>query len=333
MHSHTNVLLNAKLTALMHGRTSKDIVVSALPCPHVYGNVVMNAGLLAGATLVLHPRFEEQAVLESIARYHATMFEGVPAMYLFLLNHPALAEADLSSLRLCTVGGQTMPVPKMRAVEQRFGCPLIELWGMTELAGLGTTFSHLGPIKHGSIGVPLPSLEAKIVDVVDASRTLGVDEPGELMLRGPVVMQGYFNNEVATHETIEPDGWLHTGDIAKRDADGLIYVLDRKKDVILTGGYNVYPAEIERVLAEHPDVAVAAVGAVPDEIKGELPRAYIVLRAGAPADEHALLAFCRIRLAAYKMPRSVRFVGDLPRTSSGKIMRRRLHELDAASNH
>jgi long-chain acyl-CoA synthetase len=321
--------MNATLTALMHGRRAGDIVVSALPCPHVYGNVVMNSAFLVGMTLVLHARFDEAAVLDSIARHRATLFEGVPAMYMFLLNHPALPGADLSSLRLCTVGGQTMPLPRMQEVERRFGCPLIELWGMTELAGLGTTFSHFGPVRHGSIGVPLPYLEARVVDVADPRRVLGPDQPGELQLRGPVVMQGYFGDEAATRETIDADGWLRTGDIARRDSDGFLYVVDRRKDMILTAGYNVYPAEIERVLAEHPAVAICAVGAIPDEVKGELPKAYVVLRAGVTASAEELVAFCRERLAAYKVPRAIAFVADLPRTSSGKVMRRRLAELDA----
>jgi long-chain acyl-CoA synthetase len=249
-------------------------------------------------------------------------------MYMLLLNHPALAGADLGSLRLCTVGGQTMPVAKMREVEARFGCPLVELWGMTEIAGLGTTFPHYGPLKHGSIGVPMPGFEARIVDATDGSRTLGVDEPGELMIRGPSVMHGYFGNDDATRATLEPDGWLHTGDVARRDADGYLYIVDRKKDMILTAGYNVYPAEIERVLAEHPGIALAAVGAIPDDVKGELPKAYVVPKSGATLDPDEVISFCRARLAAYKVPRAVSFVADLPRTSSGKVMRRRLTELD-----
>ena len=328
MHSHRGVVLNTKLTALMHGRSSDDVAVNALPLPHVYGFVVMNAAFLVGMKLVMHPVFDPGEMLKSVARHRATVLEGVPTMYMLMLEHAAIESAELSSLRMCSVGGQTMPIPKMVEVEERFGCPLIELWGMTELAGLGTTFSHLGPFRHGSIGVPMPYIEARIVDAEDATRELPADEPGELMIRGPVVMQGYFGNEAATRETIEPDGWMHTGDIASRDADGFIHIVDRKKDMILTAGYNVYPAEIERALAGHPAVALAAVGPVADEKKGELAKAYIVLKDGVEADESEVIAFCREKLAAYKAPRLVRFVDDLPRTSSGKVMRRKLHELD-----
>ncbi len=329
MQSHTSVAMNIALTALMHGRTHEDTVVSALPCPHVYGNVVVNGALMIGMTLVMHATFAEEAILQSIQEYGATMFEGVPTMYMFLLSHKGLADYDLSTLRCCTVGGQTMPVPKMEEVEERFGCPLIELWGMTELAGLGTTFAHYGPIKHGSIGVALPYVEARIADADDATKTLGADEPGELMIRGPIVMLGYYGNEDATRETIEPDGWLHTGDIAMMDNDGCIFIVDRKKDMILTAGYNIYPAELERVIAGHPDVAMVAVGSIPDEDKGELAKAYVIPREGASPDAESIIRYCREHLAAYKVPRAVRFVADFPKTSSGKIMRRKLHELDA----
>jgi long-chain acyl-CoA synthetase len=315
MQSHYSVAINIALTALMHGRTHDDSVVSALPCPHVYGNVVLNGAFMTGMTLIMHATFGEEAILESIQEHRATMFEGVPTMYMFLLAYAKLDDYDLSSLRCCTVGGQTMPVPKMEEVEQRFGCPLIELWGMTELAGLGTTFAHNGPIKHGSIGVVLPYVEARIAAVDDASKTLAADEPGELMIRGPIVMLGYYGNEDATRENIEPDGWLHTGDIATMDSDGCIFIVDRAKDMFLTAGYNVYPAELERVIAGHPDVAMVAVGSIPDE-------------AGVSPDADNIVAFCREHLAAYKVPRAVQFVDDFPKTSSGKIMRRKLYELD-----
>ena len=327
MQSHRSVLLNAELTATMHVRTASDVVVTALPCPHVYGNVVMNAAMLHGTTLVLHPTFVAGEVLASIERHRATMFEGVPTMYLYLLDHPDLGATDLSSLTRCTVGGQTMAVEKMREVEERFGCPLIELWGMTEIAGLGTTHPSYGPNRHGSIGVPMPLVSARIAAVDDASVTLPSGAVGELMVRGPIVMQGYFGNEAATRETIEPDGWLHTGDLARMDDDGYVFVV-RRKDMILTAGYNVYPAEIERVLSAHPAVSMVAVGPQPDAAKGELAKAYVVLKQGASASEDELVDFCRRELAAYKVPRSVQFVDDLPKTSTGKIMRRELRSLD-----
>jgi long-chain acyl-CoA synthetase len=326
--SHRNILLNVAMTALMHQRSDRDTVVTALPCPHVYGNVVMSGAIQTGMTLVLHPAFDEKTIMQSIQEHKATLFEGVPTMFMFLLNHPELEHHDLSSLRCCTVGGQTMPKPKMEEVEERFGCPLIELWGMTELGGLGTTFASNGPVKHGSIGVALPYVEARIADTEDAGKTLPAGEVGELMIKGGIVMQGYYGNDKATREAIEPDGWLHTGDVASMDDDGCVFIVDRKKDMILTAGFNVYPAEIERVVAGHPDVALVAVGSIPDEDKGELAKAYIVPRTGATPDADSIIAFCREHLAAYKVPRAVQFVDDLPKTSTGKVMRRELQTLD-----
>jgi long-chain acyl-CoA synthetase len=278
----------------------------------------------------MHPRFDPAEILTSIETHRATMFEGVPTMYLYMLAHPDLDAFDLSSLTRCTVGGQTMPVAKMEEVERRFGCPLIELWGMTEIAGLGTTFPSNGPRKLGSIGIAMPWVEARVGDVADAGVTMPRGEVGELMIRGPIVMQGYYGNEEATRATIEPDGWLHTGDLATMDEDGAVFVVDRKKDMINTAGFKVFPAEIERVVAAHPSVAMVAVGRVPDEMKGEIAKAYVVLKPDAEPDADGILALCRDQLAAYKVPRAVQFVPDLPKTSTGKIMRRELSTLDVA---
>jgi long-chain acyl-CoA synthetase len=329
MQSHRAVMTNVAMAAQMHLKTAADVVVSALPCPHVYGNVVFQGAMLCGMKLVLHPRFDAAEILASLETHRATMFDGVPTMYMYMLASPELPRRDLSSLTRCTVGGQTMPVAKMREVEERFGCPLIELWGMTELAGMGTTFPVYGPHKLGSIGIALPYCEARIADVADASKTMPRGEVGELMMRGPIVMRGYWGNEKATRDTIEPDGWLHSGDLASMDEDGAVFIVDRKKDMINTAGFKVFPAEIERVVAGHPSVALVAVGGAPDELKGEIAKAYVVLKPGASADAEAILALCRRELAAYKVPREVRFVADLPKTSTGKIMRRELKSLDA----
>lgn len=328
MQSHRAVILNGAITAQMHAKSILDTVVTALPCPHVYGNVVFNGAMLCGLKLILHPRFDAAGMLASIQAHKATMFEGVPTMYMYMLAHPDLAKFDLTSLTRCTVGGQTIPVAKMEEVEKRFGCPLIELWGMTELAGLGTTFPSHGPHKLGSIGIALPHVEARIADVADASKTMPGGEVGELMIRGPIVMQGYYGNEAATRETIDPDGWLHSGDLAHMDEEGAIFIVDRRKDMINSGGFKVFPAEIERVVAAHPAVAMVAVGSQSDELKGEIAKAYVVLKPGAAADAEEIIALCRKELAAYKVPRAVQFVPDLPKTSTGKIMRRELSKLD-----
>jgi long-chain acyl-CoA synthetase len=217
-----------------------------------------------------------------------------------------------------------MPVPRMHEVERRFGAPLLELWGMTELGGLGTTHPHNVASKLGSIGVPLPMHEARVVHVNDPSRQLPRTEIGELVIRGPSVMDGYFGNPAATGEAIEADGWLHTGDLVYQDDDGYYFVVDRKKEVIITGGYNVYPAEVERVIAEHSAVAMVAVAAAADEYKGQVPKAFVVLRSGVECEEAEIIAHCRTRLASYKTPVAVQFMDDLPKTSTGKLLRRAL---------
>jgi long-chain acyl-CoA synthetase len=199
---------------------------------------------------------------------------------------------------------------------------------MTELSGAATANPLYGVNKPGTIGLPYPGNSFRVVDAEDPSREMPRGEPGELMFKGPMVMMGYYNNEAATAETIRPDGWLHTGDIAVMDEDGYATIVDRKKDMILTAGFNVYPAELERVLCMHPDVSLAAVGSIPDEAKGELAKAYVVRRPGASATGEALIAHCRQHLAAYKVPRAVQFVEAVPMTPSGKIMRRMLKTID-----
>jgi long-chain acyl-CoA synthetase len=213
---------------------------------------------------------------------------------------------------------------RMKEVESRLGAPLLELWGMTELGGLGTTHPLYGPRKHGSIGVPLPFLCARIGSLEHPSVAVTAGEIGELQIGGAVTMMGYFGRPEATAETIDTDGWLHTGDLAYVDEEGFIFIVDRLKDMVITGGFNIYPAELERVLCEHPSVAMAAVVGVPDETKGELAKAFVVCRNGADLHPEDVLDFCRQRLAAYKVPRLIEVVDDLPKTSSGKILRREL---------
>ncbi|MDV6212708.1 AMP-binding protein [Rhodococcus erythropolis] len=330
VQSHRGIALNCGLTATMHGRDESDVVVTALPAAHVYGNVAVHGTWMAGGTVILMERFDPRRALGLIAEHRATLFEGVPAMYATLLAEPSLDTTDLSSLTRCTVGGQTMSVTTMERWQVRSGVPLVELWGMTELSGLGTTHARHAPGPIGSIGVPLPGVEVRISDLSDPQQEARVGDPGELTVRGPIVMLGYHGNPTATAEVLDAAGWLRTGDIAKKDSSGNVYVVDRRKDMIITGGYNVYPAEIERVLTAHPAIAMVAVGPLPDDVKGEVACAYVVLNAGETVSEEEIIAFSASRLAAYKRPRSVRFVLDLPKTSSGKIMRRKLTDPTAS---
>ena len=291
----------------------------------------MNAAMMVGSTLILIPRFNEVVVLRAIAEHRATIMDGVPTAYYYLLAHADFDQYDLSSLTRCWVGGQTLPAAKSLEFSQRTGCPVHEVWGMTELAGATSANPVYGPNKPGTIGVPYPGNAFRVVDVENPDKEMPPGERGELMYRGPLVMMGYYNKPEATAETIRPDGWLHTGDIATLDDDGYATIVDRKKDMILTAGFNVYPAEIERVMCMHPAVALAAVGSVPDEAKGELAKAYVMLKPGAQVSRAALVAHCREHLAAYKVPRGIQFVESVPMTSSGKIMRRLLRDIDDGS--
>ena len=328
MQSHKAVILNGAMTSQMHMRDEHDVVVSALPCPHVYANVIMTGMMMFGTKLVLHKTFDPLTIFKDIETHKATIFDGVPTMYMFMLNSPEFKKANLSSLSRCYVGGQTMPIATMKSVENEFKVPLIELWGMTEIAGLGSTHPLYGKNKHGSIGCAMPYCELKIIDVDHPEKTMPRGEVGELMVKGPITMMGYFGDEKKTKETLEPDGWLHSGDLGKMDDEGYVFIVDRKKDMILTAGYNVYPAEIERVLATHPKVALAAVGKESDDLKGEIAKAYVVLKNDANISEKELINFCRQKLAAYKCPRKIKFVKDVPKTSTGKILRRELNTLD-----
>lgn len=324
MLTHGNIFASVSMTATVHVRTRHDRVYSALPFPHVYGNVVMNCCSLTGARLTAPARFDPAEALAAIRTEGITLFEGVPTMYYQMLAQPAAESGNFSTLSRCTVGGQTIPTAKLEAIVRTFGCPALELWGMTEVGGPASSHSPWWPERHGSIGLMFPGMEARIVNPEQPDRPAAVGESGELMVRGALVMRGYWNNLEATREAIDEQGWLATGDIAIQDADGYIFVVDRKKDMILTAGYNVYPAELEQVIAQHPSVAMVAVASASDEEKGEVAVAHIVLMPGARADSDALLAYCRKHLAAYKVPKRICFAEDLPKTSTGKIMRRML---------
>jgi long-chain acyl-CoA synthetase len=326
MLSHGAIFASIAATATMHIRSPQDIVLSSLPFPHVYGNVVMNAVFLAGTRLVTTSRFEPGEALRLIGEHRVTLFEGVPTMYYQMLSHAGISEADLTSLTRCTVGGQTMPSAKIEAVVEHFGCPLLELWGMTEVGGPAITHSPFWPPRHGSIGFPVPGIEARIADLADPTQDVDPGGVGELMVRGIQVTNGYWNDEAATSSAIDVHGWLATGDIGRRDGQGYYYLVDRKKDLIITAGYNIYPAELEQVIAMHPAVAMVAVVGVEDAEKGELAWAFIVPYDNAKADDQDIITFCRARIASYKVPRRVLFVDTLPKTSTGKIMRSRLRD-------
>ncbi|ARP68608.1 long-chain-fatty-acid--CoA ligase [Streptomyces pluripotens] len=302
--------------------TSQDVIVGCLPLFHIFGQTcTMNVAVRSGASLTLVPRFEPRTVLDAIARDRATVFEGVPTMYAALLQQPDAAAADLSSLRMCISGGASLPVEVLHGFERRFGCMVLEGFGMSETSPV-VSFNHPDrPRKPGSIGTPIRDVEVRLLD--DDGRDVVPGDVGELVVRGPNLMKGYWNRPEETAAVI-PDGWLRTGDLARRDEDGYLYIVDRKKDLIIRGGYNVYPREIEEVLHEHPAVALAAVLGVPDERLGEEVAAAVVLRPGARADIGELQQFVRERVAAYKYPRCIWLTDALPTGPSGKILKREI---------
>ncbi|WNZ06804.1 long-chain fatty acid--CoA ligase [Streptomyces sp. 11x1] len=300
--------------------TPRDVVVGCLPLFHIFGQIcTMSVAVRAGASLTLIPRFEPQAVLEAIARDGATVFEGVPTMYAALLQHPA--RTDVSTLRMCVSGGASLPVEILHGFERRFGCAVLEGFGMSETSPV-VTFNHPDrPRKAGSIGTPIQDVEVRLLD--DKGQDVTPGEVGELAVRGPNVMKGYWNRPEETAAAI-PDGWLRSGDLARQDEDGYLYIVDRKKDMIIRGGYNVYPREIEEALHEHPAVALAAVVGVPHDHLGEEIGAAVVLRPGAHATPDELREFVKGRVAAYKYPREVWLMDTLPTGPSGKILKREI---------
>ncbi|MFE2267102.1 long-chain-fatty-acid--CoA ligase [Streptomyces griseosporeus] len=300
--------------------TPDDVIVGCLPLFHIFGQTcTMNVAVRSGASLTLVPRFDPQTVLDAIVRDKATVFEGVPTMYAALLQHPA--DADVSTLRMCISGGASLPVEVLHGFEKRFGCMVLEGFGMSETSPV-VSFNHPDrPRKPGSVGTPIRDVEVRLLD--ESGQDVAPGEVGELAVRGPNLMKGYWNLPEATAAAI-PDGWLRTGDLARQDEDGYLYIVDRKKDLVIRGGYNVYPREIEEVLHEHPAVALAAVLGVPDERLGEEVAAAVVLRPGAEATAEELQQFVRDRVAAYKYPRKVWVTDALPMGPSGKILKREI---------
>ncbi|MEU7159992.1 class I adenylate-forming enzyme family protein [Streptomyces chrestomyceticus] len=286
-----------------------DTVLSPLPLAHTYGTNVLNAALSAGSALVLLTRFTEEAVAEALRRHRPTVLAGVPTMYRRLLARPGL---PLESLRCSLSAGQPAGEPLARAWQERSGAVFAEGWGMTELAGLASLTSADDPGHPGTAGPPVPG----------AGVRTGAD--GELLVRGPFVTPGYLGSPEATARVLTPGGELRTGDVGRVADDGGVTVLDRLKDVILCGGYTVYPAEVERVISSHPSVAAVAVTAMPDAVRGEAPQAWIATAGGGAADEAAILAHCRAHLAPYKIPRRTTFLPELPTTAGGKVARGRL---------
>jgi long-chain acyl-CoA synthetase len=314
--THANLRRNIVTVVEMLQLTPSDVILGALPLFHAFGQTVgLNAAIASGGCLTLIPRFDPTKALTIVERDHVTVFQGVPTMFAAMLHNDK--RPDTGSLRLCVSGGAAMPVEVMRGFEGAFNCMVLEGYGLSETSPVAS-FNHPNQErKAGSIGTPVAGVEMKLIETTQ-------DGVGEIAIRGHNVMKGYWNRPDATSAAIDADGWFHTGDLARIDDDGYFFIVDRFKDMIIRGGYNVYPREIEEVLYEHPAVREVAVVAVPDDMLGEEVGAAIALVPGAEADAAAIRDFVKHRVAGYKYPRRIWFVDELPKGPTGKILKREI---------
>src|SRR5947209_1747450 len=322
--THRNVVSNAVSSrgADSDGEINQrvgEMQLAILPLAHAYGLVASNVGYLNGTKAVLHPRFDTTAVLSAIERYHVNAFAGVPAMFVALLYTPDTEKYDTSSLRYCVSGSAPLPLSILEGFEQKFQCQILEGYGLSEASAVLSGHTLDMPRKPGSVGKPIANVEVQIVDEND--RPVPVGEVGEIIARGPNVMKGYYNMPGATQATLR-DGWLYTGDMGRFDEDGYLYIVERKKDLIIRGGFNVYPHDVEEALNSHPAVIESAVIGIPSERMGEEVKAFVVAR--GEVDAETLKAYCREKLANYKTPSEIEFVNALPRNAVGKIDKKEL---------
>ncbi|MCY3904973.1 MAG: long-chain fatty acid--CoA ligase [Caldilineaceae bacterium] len=334
MLTHRNVMSNVQQIEAWYRdlQYGGEKVLGAIPFFHVYGmSVAMLFSIYTGAELIVTPDPRQtDLVLEILQREKVTMYPGIPTMYTAIINHPKVDDADLSSIRACLSGGMSLPGEIQRRFEQITGGKLVEGYGLTETSPVACANPINGMRKEGSIGFPVPSTEVAIVGLERNDEgefePVPAGEEGELIIRGPQVMKGYWKRPEETAEAISEEGWFHTGDIARMDEDSCFYIVDRKKDLIIASGYNIVPREVEEVLYTHEKVQEAVVVGVPDEVRGENVKAYIVLKAGQSSTPEEITEFCREQLAPYKVPRLVDFRDELPKSQVGKILRRVLLE-------
>jgi long-chain acyl-CoA synthetase len=315
-------------------RVGEERVLCILPLFHIYSlTVVMLLGFRLGAELVLHPRFDAQAAVRDIVEKKITVYLGVPTMHVAILSVPGVESMDFSSLRLCGSGGAPLPVAVQDRFESVIGCMLNEGWGMTETAPVGTFNPREGARRRGSCGVPYPGTQMKFVDIADPEREVKLGERGEICVKGPNVMKGYWKQPEATARAMTADGFFRTGDVGVMDEDGFVYIVDRTKDMLLCGGFNVYPRNIEEAIYQHPSVEEVSVIGIPDAYRGETPKAFVKLKAGQPAlTLEAMKAFLKDRLGKHEMIGAIEIRDDLPKTPVGKISKKDLREYEARAH-
>ncbi|WP_028596309.1 AMP-binding protein [Paenibacillus assamensis] len=330
MLTHNNLIANTLQVSRWFYKANRGepIYLGALPFFHVFGmTVLMNLSIVTAGMNIVIPKFDAKDILDSIQRLKPTMFPGAPTMYIALMNHPNIAAYDLSSIEMCISGASSLPLDVQTKFEQLSGCKLIEGYGLSESSPVTHANLLWGKRKNGTIGIPFPDTDAKVVDS-ETGEQVPVGEIGELIVKGPQVMKGYWKRPVETSKALR-DGWLYTGDMARMDEEGFFSIVDRKKDLVIAGGFNIYPREIEEVLFEHPHIQDASVVGIPDEYRGETVKAFIVLRSGKHVTEEELNTWCRARLASYKVPRHYEFRSELPKTIAGKVLKRALLEEEA----
>ncbi|WP_229592841.1 long-chain-fatty-acid--CoA ligase [Rossellomorea vietnamensis] len=329
MLTHSNILSNVMQSQRFFKesiQTGEERSLSVIPFFHVFGmNSCMNLSIYTANEMILLPRFELSEVLSTIKREKPTLFPGVPTMYVAITNHPSAEEYGIHSIKLCNSGSAPMPVELLNQFEKKTGAKILEGYGLSE----ASPTTHCNPAfaerKPGTVGIGLPSTDYKVVDIATGMKEVPPGDIGELIIKGPQVMKGYWNLPEETANALR-DGWLYTGDIARMDDEGYVSIVDRKKDMIIASGYNVYPREVEEVIYEHPSVQEAVVIGVPDSYRGETVKAVIVLKAGEKVSEQELMGFCQENMSSFKVPRIIEFRDELPKTSVGKILRRALRE-------
>ncbi len=328
MLTHRNLVANAiQCRRWLQGmRDGVEVFLGVLPFFHIYGmTTCQNLAFLIGGTIVLLPRFQPDEVLKTIAAHRATAFPGIPAMYMALINHQKVGEYDLTSTRFCISGAGPLFAEVQERFEKLTGARLIEGYGLTEAGPVTHCNPIVGQRRARCIGLPVPDTDARVVDPETGHPVAAPEDGGELQVRGPQVMKGYWNQEAETAAVLR-DGWLSTGDMVRMDKDGFFFILDRKKDMIKSGGLNVYPREVDECLCAHPKVKEACVVGIPQDLRGEKIKAFVVLKEGVSATSTELLEYCRQRLAKFKVPKQVEFRTELPKTLVGKVLRRKLLE-------
>jgi len=330
MLSHRNLSCNVQqIQAWFPGfEKGKLTELGVLPFFHSFGlTTVMNLCIFMGWTDVLIPRPEPEVILEAINKYKINFFPAVPTMYVGVLNHPDLAKYDISSIEGCFSGAAPLPVEVINEFEQKTGSQICEGYGLSETSPVATINPYGGKTKVGSIGLPVPDTDMKIMDLDEGTKEMPQGEPGEVVIKGPQVMSGYYNMPDETAKTLR-DGWLYTGDIGVIDDEGYFSIVDRKKDMIIAGGYNIYPRDIDEVLFEHPKILEACAVGVPDSYRGETVKAFVVLKEGESMTDQEVIDYCKEKLAKYKVPKLVEFIDTLPKSNVGKILRKELRQME-----